>query len=499
MQLRRIPLLATSLALAAGPLLVPARAVPAAGAVPRSVAPASAGLAAALETVQADHLAADERFIAADELAGRDTPSPGLRVAARFVRARLERLDWRPGARDGYFQTYRLDEGRIDAEASRLVLERDGRSVVLQAGRDYVLRSLLDLGDADAAGGVVWCGDGREEDFEHAALEGRWALCRESGEHPRVVRNRARSGGAVGVLLVRAADQQPFERRYEDIWSALERGRLRFLEGEPDDKPVYPLTLLGDGGLAQLLELAGTDLAQLAPGAELPVTVGETRRRAAPIEVENVCGFWPGSDPALAGETVIVSAHYDHLGTHGGEIYNGADDNGSGTCGLLALAEALASEGPLRRSVLLIWVSGEEKGLWGSRAWVDAGSWLPDGGRAICDINIDMIGRNAPNGLLVTPSRDRPEDYNGLVRLVEELGPTEGFTKLGSADAYYHRSDQAMFARLGIPVTFLFADVHEDYHRPTDTADKLDYDKMRRVVRLVLRMIDRLQADKLDL
>jgi len=166
--------------------------------------------------------------------------------------------------------------------------------------------------------------------------------------------------------------------------------------------------------------------------------------------------------------------------------------------GLLALAQALTEYGPMRRSVLVMWVSGEEKNLWGSEAWTK-NPLLPPGHKVVADINIDMIGRNAPDKLLITPTRALKE-YNGLTRLAEALGPLEGFPHLGSADEYWKRSDHMNFAdNLGVPVAFLFSDVHEDYHQPTDTPDKIDYDKIHRVVRLVLRMLDALQTDELRL
>jgi Zn-dependent M28 family amino/carboxypeptidase len=233
-------------------------------------------------------------------------------------------------------------------------------------------------------------------------------------------------------------------------------------------------------------------------GSRLGARLRERRARlpVERIELENVAGLWPGSD--LAQEVVILSAHYDHEGIRDGEVYNGADDNGSGTCALLAVAEALQRYGPLRRSVLLLWVSGEEKGLLGSQAWAKEPT-LPEGYRAVCNLNIDMVGRNAPDKLLITPTRELPQ-YNGLTRLAEALSPLEGFPVLGGADDYWDRSDQASFAEhLRIPVAFLFSDVHEDYHRPTDDAEKIDCDKIRRVARLVLRMLDGLQADALGL
>jgi hypothetical protein len=110
-----------------------------------------------------------------------------------------------------------------------------------------------------------------------------------------------------------------------------------------------------------------------------------------------------------------------------------------------------------------------------------------------------MIGRNAPDKLHVTPSREHTA-YNGLTRLAESLAPLEGFPALQSADEYWERSDHHSFSEhLQIPVAFLFADVHEDYHQPTDDADKIDCDKIRRVARLLVRMLDGLQADELAL
>jgi len=268
--------------------------------------------------------------------------------------------------------------------------------------------------------------------------------------------------------------------------------------GEGESRPGNLRTIYLAPEAAAGLLVEGT-----LPGADMKLSVTETLRRAGStdgrIEVENVAGFWPGSDPLLKDEVIILSAHYDHVGVDDeGRIFNGADDNASGSCGLLAVAEALRAYGPMKRSVLLLWVSGEEKGLLGSAAWTKKPT-LAEGYRPVCDINIDMIGRNAPGKLMLTPSKALKE-YNGLARLAESLGAEEGFPVMESADEYWQRSDHMNFAEnLGIPVAFLFSDVHEDYHKPTDDADKIDCDKIRRVVRLVVRMLDGLQADQLSL
>jgi hypothetical protein len=481
-------------------LLLPALLV----AAPAPARASGANLARALDSVRADNLRADLHFIASDRMRGRDTPSPELAIAARFLVARVERLGLRPGAQDGFLHRYPLDLRRLDAERSQLGLSGPRGARTLRPGAGYWLSSPFDLDELEVRGPIVWCGTGEEDELEGLELGGRWALVAGTEESARALRRRIQRAGAAGLLLCTGSDPAQRER-YAQSLERLRTGRVSWPEGERRERAPWPALALDEDGARALWELAG--LPDPGPGSPAPpvgtvlaLEAREERRIAGggQVEVENVCAWWPGSDPELAREAILVSAHYDHVGAQGDEIYPGADDNGSGTCGLLALAEALVANGPLRRSVLLIWVSGEEKGLFGSRAWSDA-PWLPDAARPIANLNIDMIGRNAPEQLLVTPTKERDEDYNGLVRRIERLAPLEGLTDLGTADDYYNRSDQAMFARLGIPVAFLFADVHEDYHRPTDTADKIDYDKARRVVRLLMRVLDELQADELDL
>ncbi|MBK7877848.1 MAG: M28 family peptidase [Planctomycetes bacterium] len=484
---------------ASGPS-APARA--SAPAVPVA-AERSNALDLALDSVRVDEIKADVYFLASDQLGGRDTPSLGLQIAARYLRARLERLGWQPGAKDGYFYTYPLSQKRLDEAACGAKATAGDRTIALELGSDYFLAGSSDAYDSVLAARAVWCGSGEEKEFIADSLQGKWAVCLDRGESAFRITRAAKKAGAAGVVLVESLEaKESYASRYGKM-EELRRGGVEYPRKadakECDRRPTErtPRILLGRGTFERLLALGGKTEAALALGADLGFDLAETRKldAAGTVEVENVCGFWPGSDPVLKNEVILVTAHYDHVGTSRGQVYNGADDNGSGTSGLLALAQALARHGPMRRSVMLMWVSGEEKGLWGSKAWTDA-PWLPEGCKAVCDVNIDMIGRNAPDKLLITPTAARAE-YNGLVRLAESLAPLEGFPKLGSADEYYQRSDHYNFAKKGIPAAFLFSDVHEDYHKPTDDPEKIDNDKIRRVVRLVLRMLDGLQKDEL--
>lgn len=448
-----------------------------------------ARLDAALDAISAESIQADIEFVAGDLLGGRDTPSPGLRATARYIRHTLQQYGFRPGARDGWFHEWPVLLRRMDDESS-LVWRVDGVTHPLAFGRDYWLHSDKELRDVDARGMLVACGEGDRDDFDAVDVDGRWALCADSGGSLLKRRNEAVRAGAVGMLVYPAEgyDGTAYGRRFKDALEACRRGYAIHASERPSDREHFPQ--------AYLSAEVGRELAERLAAGEA-IEVEEQRRAERIAQVENVCGFWPGSDPELADETLVISAHYDHVGYQGGELHPGADDNGSGTCGLLAIAEALNTYGSFPRSVLLIWVSGEEKGLWGSAAWADE-PWLPDGARAVCNINIDMIGRNDPSELLYTPTR-RLREYNGLAGLVEEHAASEGFDSLGSADRYWQRSDQYNFARMGIPVMFLFADVHEDYHRPSDRPEKIDEDKIRRVARLVLRVIAELQDEALDL
>lgn len=461
----------------------------------------STRLAAALDTVNSDKIRADLYFVADDLLEGRDTPSTGLKITARFLRARLERLGWKPGTPNGYFHEYPLESNRLDETASKITWRKGDVAVDLAFGSDYWLPSTFEIVDLSTSGGVVYCGRGRKDDFESANVTGKWALCTDPSQELRPLRNLAREKGALGVILAPSPDAPLSEReeRLDKDLARLRRGSVSQPSKKKEEaRPVFPQLVLQRPAARALLAAISAGGALPAIGADTGVTFSETRDlegEGGLIQVENVCGLWPGSDPVLSKEVIIVSAHYDHVGMAGGVVHNGADDNGSGTCGLLALAEALTHYGPMRRSVMLIWVSGEEKGLWGSAAWAASPS-LPEGFRAVADVNLDMIGRNAPDKLLVTPTKEH-DAYNGLVQLTERIGELEGFPTLGSADQYYKRSDHINFAKLGIPVMFLFSDVHEDYHQPGDDPEKVDYDKVRRVTRLVLRILDGLQTDEM--
>ncbi len=209
----------------------------------------------------------------------------------------------------------------------------------------------------------------------------------------------------------------------------------------------------------------------------------------------NVLGYIRGSDPTLADEIVVISAHYDHLGKRKDDVFNGADDNASGTSTVLEISQAMAAaaakgEGP-RRSVLTLFVSGEEKGLLGSEYY--AANPIFPMENTIADINIDMIGRydeahadSSAYIYVIGAGRISP-DLDAVTRAMNDqyakLDLDYTFDAEDDPNRFYYRSDHYNFAKNGVPSVFFFSGVHEDYHRITDTPDKLDYNKMELVGR----------------
>ncbi len=222
-------------------------------------------------------------------------------------------------------------------------------------------------------------------------------------------------------------------------------------------------------------------------------------RKSTVLLGRNVLGFFEGTD--LKDEIIVVSAHYDHIGKKGEVIYNGADDNGSGTTTVLEIAEALAiaknmGKSP-RRSVLCLLVTGEEKGLLGSYYYSENPVFPVE--QTVADVNIDMVGRvddkykNNPNYIYVIGSDRLSTDLHKINETANNTysGLTLDYTYNDENDPnrYYFRSDHYNFARLGIPAIFFFNGVHEDYHQAGDTVDKINFDKMQNVGRLIFHTL----------
>ncbi|MDH5805269.1 MAG: M20/M25/M40 family metallo-hydrolase, partial [Gemmatimonadota bacterium] len=203
----------------------------------------------------------------------------------------------------------------------------------------------------------------------------------------------------------------------------------------------------------------------------------------------NVVAVLEGRDPKLRDEYVVFSGHMDHVGVgnpvNGDSIYNGADDDASGTIAVVEIAEAFSQMAqPPRRSMIFLLVSGEEKGLWGSEYYADNPTVPIED--IVANLNTDMVGRNWPDTIVAIGKEH--SDLGETMNRVNEAHPELGMTAIDDiwpGERFYFRSDHYNFARNGVPILFFFNGVHEDYHRPSDHVDKIDGEKAARLSQLV--------------
>ena len=247
------------------------------------------------------------------------------------------------------------------------------------------------------------------------------------------------------------------------------------------------------GAIRQALTAAQIDLAQAKASAaaiikDIPDLTVQLEVVSEPGTAPNTVGILEGSDPKLKDEYIVFSAHMDHIGVKAGQldsINNGADDDGSGTVGVVELAEAFSRPGARpKRSIIFLTVSGEEKGLWGSRFFSE--NPVVPIEKIVADINLDMIGRNWKDTIVAIGKEhsDLGATLNRVVTAHPELRMA-AIDDIWPSQNFYSRSDHYNFARKGVPILFFFSGVHEDYHQPSDSPDKLDAEKEARVLRLI--------------
>lgn len=268
-------------------------------------------------------------------------------------------------------------------------------------------------------------------------------------------------------------------------------------------KEEFPILFVNDSALDALKKKSNNYLfgkgkfKETAEPKPLFVLNAQLNSQEEKLTSSNVLAYIQGSDSILSKEVIIITAHYDHIGVDHGVVYNGADDDGTGTVALLELAEAFMEakkngEGP-KRSILIMPVSGEEKGLLGSD-YYSSHPIIPLE-NTVADLNIDMIGRNDiahekdTNYIYIIGSNMLSDDLHNANERVNakytKLKLDYKFNSLTDPNQFYYRSDHYNFAKFDIPVIFYFSGVHEDYHQPTDDVEKIIFSKVEKVARLV--------------
>ena len=479
------------------------------------------------DAIVADTLARDLDFLASDDLAGRDTGSPGFDRAAAFIIDRLETAGLKPVGDDGGFrQHYDLVEMRVDTAKTTLQVD-DTRFAF---GDDFVLRSLA--GGVDATAGVVYVGHGWYapdrglDPYAGVDVRGKFVLAHgpraqpAGGEVPQVGRvavgaasvfAEASRRGALGVIFLTASNP-------DADWTAMRTAHLVRRELEPGVPSAYaalPITsvLLGGPAATALLTGEAVDARTLIARGEAgdypaafeltrPVTLRVPLASTSRERPFNVVAMVEGTD--LRDEYVTVAAHLDGAvgdrEVEGDRIYNSADDNATGSAVTLSIAEQLMKGPRPRRSVIFIWDSGEERGLWGTRQFVHAPPVPLD--RIVAHINVDMVGATRAPGSPDAESPDVAGRHEVFVIGPRVLSPTAAALIARVNDAYlgmtlnhkddradseffYPRTDAGPYLERGILTIGFTTGTHPRYHLPADEARYLDPTKMEAVARTV--------------
>lgn len=436
----------------------------------------------AANVISGDRLKDFLTFIAADALQGRDTPSPGLDAAANFIAYNLKSWGVKPAGDNGtYFQTMTLEKVGYDAQASKITAGADTYSLE----KDFMILS----GAGRITGELVYVGlKGEQHDYKGKVV----LLGPQAAQDAEIIRR----AGALAIINDSAQGGE--------AWKAYADGFKRFGGGyRPSSSASQPANGPTPAATMMISSDAFKKLAAKS-GSQVQITIAAKRDFAT---TQNVVGIVEGSDLNLKSEYVAIGAHYDHVGMNPNlpgddKIYNGADDDGSGTVSVLNIAEAAAKSATKpKRSFLFVWHCGEEKGLWGSDYYTSH-TTVPKAS-IVAQLNIDMIGRSRKAG----DTNPRNKSLTGPNEIYV-IGTTMMSTRLGEIvhgvndkflqisydkryddpkdpNQFFYRSDHYNYAKNGIPICFWFDGEHEDYHQVGDEVSKIDFQKMEKVARTV--------------
>ena len=504
-----------------------------------------------------DALSADLHFLASDELLGRRTGEMGARVAGEWIRARYLRAGLQPMG-ESWYQEFPSEPVHLDADGTFVMVGDKRLDAGVDFLPHPTSPNGAVSGEAVFVGWGIHAPERGYSDFDGVDLEGkiavlfRWEPGASDGNHPwegrRMLPESALAEkvqacterGAIAVLAATPPDPMqksratgaPFWPAHSQMWqmlngpaiaSMMPADELAATNFSPEDAVGQMFTIMQNSVplgaevpvgyvsprvMRALMRKIGTETAEwIADNAEslepnsfvLPLEGMSVNVQTKPVDIvgRNYIGLLPGSDPELADEYVVVGAHYDHVGFNDeGEIWNGADDNGSGTVSLLAMLDAISSlpaDQRPKRSIIFVAFSGEELGLIGSYKFLAGGLVDPD--QIVGMVNMDMVGRAAESSVYVVGT----QSGEGLADLIRAQGKGIEMRLRFDNEEFFDRSDQVGFYYSGIPIVFFNTDEHDDYHTPRDTPDLIQYDDMAKVCAVATGTILKLanRADRL--
>ena len=436
-----------------------------------------------LRHISANSLRANLSFLASDLLEGRDTPSRGLDIAAEYIAAQFRGAGLEPVGDDGYFQTAVMTVVEPVREGFEMTVEQAGRTISMT--RDQIAPKF------------------------HTALDiSRAGIYKLNADAEKAVANLKPGELADKIVVVELAEHgggngNEASQKFRRMMDALERANPKLvllLAARPPSEPANRLVAAGDRetkGPPRIVVRSSEFFRwyeSLRPGlSEATLTMRLPASLERSVKLHNVIGLLRGSDPVLKDTYVLLTAHYDHIGMKpdgaGDRIYNGANDDGSGTVSVIEIASALATlETRPKRSLVFMTFFGEEEGELGSKYYAQHPVFPIE--KTIGDVNLEQLGRtDASDGRKIAEGTFTGSRYSDLPRVFQSAGARTGVRVLNDdryGDSYFSRSDNEALARLGIPAhTLAVAFDFPDYHGVGDEWQKIDYNNMAKVDRMV--------------
>jgi hypothetical protein len=455
-------------------------------------------VSAAVKSITPQDVQARINLLAADSMRGRYTPSPELEEAANYIAGQFRSFGLKPGGdAGGYLQRYSVDQVLADTAKARVTI--DG-GPTWRLGHEVMRQSGTALPTAPVTGRAVVVTGTPVTPPADLGLKGAIVIAAPPFPTGASLRQLNAAllplvqGGAAALIVVMNVP--------DSTWTVLRAFQTRTTSETswaPSELP--PVLIVRDSTMAPVLAQQGLDLAALRAGATAPfkasplpglhLSLDLARTANQSVNAPNVVGILEGSDPQLKNEYLVFSGHMDHVGVgrpdaRGDSIYNGADDDASGTTAVIELAEAFSKLSPRpRRSLIFLTVSGEERGLWGS-GYFTARPPVPMS-QIVADLNSDMVGRNWKDTIVVIGRQH--SDLGQTLARVNAAHPELDMTAIDDIwpeERFYFRSDHYNFARRGVPILFFFNGTHPDYHRPSDEPSRIDAEKEARIIKLVL-------------
>lgn len=463
------------------------------------------------ETITSDELKELLYTFASDEFEGRETGEKGQKMAIEYLKTQYQDMGVpSPLGGTNYFQNVPLIRQKVT------VAEVAINGVAFNAFEDQIVLQLPEAVDLQTTD-IVYVGYGIDadnySDYKNVDVKGKIVLAK-AGEPKDAAGNFITSGnteatkwtngrqsisskrevalknGAKALIYIDNALFARYSAFYKRQYDSGAAGRLSLESNEPDVMFMMASEKLGQAIYADLM----TDNDAKALKTDLSLKAEDLSEE---LNSENVVAYIKGSE--MPDELIIISAHLDHVGVNEGEVFNGADDDGSGTVAVVEIAEAFQTavkDGYTpKRSILFLHVTGEEKGLLGSKYYTDMDPLFPLE-NTVADLNIDMIGRIDPkrtegdrNYVYLIGSDKLSSDLHNISEEVNskycnvELDYT--YNDENDPNRFYYRSDHYNFAKNNIPVIFYFNGTHDDYHKASDTPDKIEYDLLENRARLV--------------